>query len=84
MIAKKFNFKKIKEFGNARLGRITTSKGNIEQSVGRILRKKEYDVEPLVVDLVDNFSAFVNQGKKRMTFYKKKKYEVKTEFIDLE
>ena len=63
---------------------MATSKGNIEQSVGRILRKKEYDVEPLVVDLVDNFSAFVNQGKKRMTFYKKKKYEVKTEFIDLE
>ena len=30
MIAKKFNFKKIKEFGNARLGKITTSKGNID------------------------------------------------------
>ena len=30
MIAKKFNFKKIKEFGNARLGKITTSKGIID------------------------------------------------------
>ena len=27
-----------------------TSKGDIEQSVGRILRKKVYDIEPLVVD----------------------------------
>ena len=30
MIAKKFNFKKIKVFGNARLGKITTSKGIID------------------------------------------------------
>ena len=27
---KKFNFKKIKEFGNARLGKILTAKGNID------------------------------------------------------
>ena len=50
---------------------MASSKGNIEQAVGRILRKKIYDIEPLVVDLVDNFSAFVNQGKKRTAFYKK-------------
>jgi len=53
-----------------------TSKGDIEQSVRRILRKKVYDIEPLVVDFTDNFSAFSNQGKKRETFYKKKKYKV--------
>ena len=43
---------------------MVTSKGDIEQSVGRILRKKVYDIEPLVVDFTDNFSAFKNQGKK--------------------
>lgn len=63
---------------------MASSKGNIEQAVGRILRKKIYDVEPLVVDLVDNFSAFVNQAKKRTAFYKKKKYEVTTTYIEIE
>ena len=62
---------------------MTTSKGDVEQSVGRILRKKVYDIEPLVVDFVDNFSAFRNQGKKRETFYKKKKYKIEKHSIDL-
>lgn len=62
---------------------MTTSKGDVEQSVGRILRKKVYDIEPLVVDFVDNFSAFRNQGKKRETFYKKKKYKIERHIIDL-
>ena len=62
---------------------MTTSKGDVEQSVGRILRKKVYDIEPLVVDFVDNFSAFRNQGKKREAFYKKKKYKIEKHSIDL-
>lgn len=62
---------------------MTTSKGDVEQSVGRILRKKIYDIEPLVVDFVDNFSAFRNQGKKRETFYKKKKYNIEKYIIDI-
>ena len=62
---------------------MATSKGDIEQSVGRILRKKVYDIEPLVVDFVDNFSAFSNQGKKREAFYKKKKYKIEKEIIEL-
>ena len=53
---------------------MATPKGNIEQSIGRVLRKDVYDIEPLVVDIVDNFSAFINQAKKRMAFYKKKGY----------
>ena len=53
---------------------MATSKSNIEQAVGRVLRKKVYDVEPLVVDIIDNFSAFKNQARKRKSFYKKKGY----------
>ena len=53
---------------------MATSKSNIEQSVGRVLRKKVYDVEPLVVDIVDNFSAFKNQARKRKVFYKRSGY----------
>ena len=45
---------------------MATSKSNIEQSVGRVLRKKVYDVEPLVVDIVDDFSALrTKQGNAR-------------------
>ena len=62
---------------------MVTSKGDVEQSVGRILRKKVYDIEPLVVDFVDNFSAFRNQGKKREAFYKKKKYTIEKHNVDI-
>lgn len=48
---------------------------DIEQAVGRILRKKS-DYDKLVIDIVDNFSIFTGQARKRMQFYKKKKYNV--------
>ena len=44
--------------------------GDVEKSVGRILRKKVYDIEQLVVDFIDNFSAFKNQGKNVKHFIK--------------
>ena len=39
---------------------MATSKSNIEQSVGRIMRKTEYPPErpPLIIDIVDDFSSF--------------------------
>ena len=56
---------------------LASPKSNIEQSVGRIQRKHEItelDNIPLVIDIVDMFSVFVNQDKKRNAFYKKMKY----------
>ena len=53
---------------------MTTPKSNIEQSVGRILRKK-HNVRPLIIDIKDDFVPFKNQANKRKTFYKKCKYE---------
>jgi superfamily II DNA or RNA helicase len=48
---------------------------DIEQAVGRVLRKKtDYDKE--VIDIIDSFSIFLNQMKKRFEFFKKKKYDV--------
>ena len=55
---------------------MATPKKNIEQVVGRILRKK--DSEPVVVDIVDNFSVFAGMAKSRMRFYKAKDFEVVT------
>lgn len=58
---------------------LATSKGDIEQSVGRIQRKHLYTQEdnvPLIIDIVDNFSVFANQFKKRERFYKKMNYTI--------
>ena len=58
---------------------LSTSKSDIEQAVGRIQRKHIYNEDdniPLVIDIVDDFSVFANQYKKRKTFYKKKNYKL--------
>jgi superfamily II DNA or RNA helicase len=55
---------------------LTTPKKDVEQAVGRILRKilQNGDIRPLVVDFVDNLPIFSRQGETRETFYKKSKY----------
>ncbi len=55
---------------------LTTPKTNMEQIVGRILRKKKEDRinVPLVIDVYDAFSCFKNQFTKRRRYYKSKKY----------
>ena len=54
---------------------------DIEQAVGRILRKKS-DYDKLVIDIVDSFSIFTGQARKRMQFFKKKKYNVVDYAVD--
>lgn len=50
---------------------------DIEQAVGRILRKR-HDVMPLVLDIQDNYAAnFKRQGYRRNRFYQKNAYEVR-------
>lgn len=50
-----------------------TSRRNVEQSVGRILRKQagNYLAQPLVIDVVDNIKTFINQSYTRKAYYKK-------------
>ena len=51
---------------------LTTSRKNVEQSVGRILRKQGGQaVFPLIIDFVDNIKQFKNQGSIRKRYYKK-------------
>ena len=52
-----------------------TPKTNIEQSVGRILRKV-HDIDPIIIDLIDNYSLFKIQGYQRRYFYKNKQYTI--------
>ena len=57
---------------------LTTSKSDIIQIVGRILRDKPEDRlnTPLVLDFIDDFSIFPNQAKKRLAYYKKCGYNI--------
>ena len=57
---------------------MASPKSDIEQSVGRILRKHHETVVPHVYDIVDNFSVFRNQALKRRKFYEKKEYTLFT------
>jgi superfamily II DNA or RNA helicase len=59
-----------------------TSKTNIQQSVGRILRQKHATIIPRIIDIVDTFSIFISQGKKRLLFYNKMKYNIITNTVN--
>jgi hypothetical protein len=52
--------------------------GDIEQSIGRILREppNERKVKPLVIDIVDNFSIFINRFNTRKSYYSKRNYNI--------
>ena len=55
---------------------LSTPKSDIIQSVGRICRVKHENIQPLIIDIVDKFSIFESQGRKRLDVYRKKKYQV--------
>ena len=49
---------------------------DVEQSVGRILRKFHDKLNPLVIDLIDSCGNFVKQASVRAKFYKNEEYEI--------
>ena len=57
---------------------LASPKSDIVQSVGRILRQKKEvrKFQPLIIDINDEFSLFLNQSKKRLAFYNKCKYDI--------
>ena len=57
---------------------LASPKSDVEQSIGRILRKKHNDLIPYVYDFCDQFSVFHNQMKKRLAFYKKQHFNIYT------
>ena len=44
---------------------MASPKSDIIQTIGRIMRQKHENLNPKIIDIVDNFSVFKNQGKKR-------------------
>ena len=55
---------------------LASPKSDIVQSCGRILRKSHEGIQPLIIDMVDLFSIFENQSRKRLKYYHSKKYDV--------
>jgi superfamily II DNA or RNA helicase len=55
---------------------------SIEQAIGRIQRQKKHArlYQPLVIDVLDEFSMFEGQGRKRLAFYRKNKYETSDKY----
>ena len=53
---------------------LSTSKTDIVQAVGRILRVKHKN--PLIIDIVDSHEIFQNQFNKRRAYYIKNKYKI--------
>ena len=54
---------------------LASPKGNVEQAVGRILRKKNENL-PLVIDINDTISVFNNWHRKRLSLYRSKKFKI--------
>jgi len=52
---------------------LASPKSDIIQSVGRILRK-QHEIPPKIIDIVDKFSVFEGQAEKRKKLYKSRNY----------
>lgn len=57
---------------------------SIEQAIGRIQRQQKHSrkYQPLVIDIIDEFSIFERQGAKRLAFYKKNKYDIRDRVVE--
>jgi superfamily II DNA or RNA helicase len=55
---------------------MTTPKGDVNQAVGRILRKQadEYEYPPMIIDIIDEIEPIKRLGMKRTKLYKERRY----------
>lgn len=60
---------------------MTTPRREVEQSIGRIIRKVG-SVQPIIVDIVDMLPSLSRQGEYRRRLYKKLKYQIKLFEVD--
>ena len=56
---------------------MVTSRREVEQAVGRVIRKIIPNVRPLIYDFTDQLPSFVRQGYHRRKLYKKMGFEIK-------
>ena len=58
---------------------LATPKTNVEQAIGRIRIQTERINDPLILDIIDDFSIFSSQAYQRLKLYKKKGYQIENE-----
>jgi superfamily II DNA or RNA helicase len=56
---------------------MVTSRREVEQAVGRVIRKIDPNVRPTIYDFTDMLPSFVNQGYNRRKLYRKMGFEIK-------
>jgi superfamily II DNA or RNA helicase len=56
---------------------MVTSRKEVEQAVGRVVRKIDPNIRPMIWDFTDQLPSFINQGRHRRRLYKKMGFEVK-------
>jgi hypothetical protein len=49
---------------------MVTSRRDVTQAIGRVIRKIVPDTRPTIYDFVDRLPSFINQGFNRMKLYK--------------
>jgi superfamily II DNA or RNA helicase len=55
---------------------LSTPRSDVEQAVGRILRKQDYHLEPIIIDIVDSLKSCSNQSKHRKKLYRKMHFNI--------
>lgn len=57
---------------------MVSPRSDVEQTIGRVLRQHPEKQRPLILDFIDTFSVFEDQGKKRKAYFEKLRYNVQT------
>ena len=60
---------------------MVTSRKEVEQAVGRIIRKLDPKLPPIIYDIIDNIPCFVNQGRYRKKLYTKLNFKINTIYV---
>uniref|UniRef100_A0A6C0EH62 Helicase ATP-binding domain-containing protein n=1 Tax=viral metagenome TaxID=1070528 RepID=A0A6C0EH62_9ZZZZ len=61
---------------------MVTSRKEIEQAVGRIIRKIDPNIRPLIYDFTDCLPSFINQSRARKKFYNKMGFDINILDVD--
>ena len=61
---------------------MTTPRKEVEQSIGRIIRKVQIDINPIIYDFIDLLPSFINQGKYRLKLYNKLGFKINNNSTD--
>ena len=55
---------------------MVTSRKEVEQAVGRVVRKIDPNIRPTIYDFTDQLPSFINQGRQRKRLYRKMGFEI--------